>query len=206
MAQDLTAPWPARYYEEFDATKRRQLLEQAIAAGEGDAAENDLRLRLWEARYGQSRKNAPPADRCIALWLALDRWRKLGLRPRQARAAEKELRELAGLLMPGQTLTGPGRALLHSELVHAVRLYLNTCIESSYGTVLMGLVRMKSDQLIEKAAAEVAEVTTLVPRWAGVEQQLEPLAPAAREAFAQVFPEGNEALERAFARCGQHRT
>ena len=202
MTQSQTA-WPARYYEEFDAEKRRWMLEEAIAIGEGDAAENELRRRLWDARYVRPRKNAPLADRYVALWLGLDRWRKLGLAPRQVRAAEKELRETAALLLPEETRTDPGRALLHCELVHAVRLYLKTCTESSYGTTLMGLMRMKSEQLIEKAAAETAEVTVLVPRWAGVEEAFAPLAPAAREAFTLVFPDGGEALERAFARCAQ---
>ena len=92
--------WPERYYEETDPEKRRLLLEQAMTAGEGDAAENEVRRRLWELRYTRPRRNAPLADRYIALWLALDHWRKPGLAPRQVRAAQKELEELAGLLRP----------------------------------------------------------------------------------------------------------
>ena len=48
-----------------------------------------------------------------------------------------------------------------------------------------------------------AEVTLTVSRWAGMDDAFAPLAPAAREAFALVFPAGTEALERAFAQCGQ---
>lgn len=194
--------WPEGYYEEFDPEKRRQLLEEAMAAGEGDAAENGLRRRLWELRYEKARKNAPPADRYIALWLTLDHWRKSGLSPRQARAARRELAPMAALLQP-EGDEAAVRPLVHNELVHATRLYLNTCAQSSYGTVLLGLVRLKNDQLVEKAAKEVAEVTSLVPRWAGLAGEFAPLAPAAREAFGLVFPEGVEVLERAFARCEQ---
>ena len=99
----------------------------------------------------------------------------------------------AGLVQP----------LLHSELMHAVRLYLTTCVQSNYGTLLMGMMRMKDEQIVGKAAKEVAEVTLTVPRWAGMDETFAPLAPAAREAFALVFPAGAEALERAFAQCGQ---
>lgn len=201
MTQPQTS-WPERYYEEFDPEKRRRLLDEAIAAGEGDAAENEVRRKLWELRYVRPRKNAPPADRYIALWLALDHWRKAGLAPRRARAARKELEPMVPLLQPeGDTdLVQP---LLHSELTHAVRLYLNTCAQGNYGTLLMGMMHMKDDQIIGKAAAEVAEVTLAVPRWAGMADAFAPLAPAAREAFALVFPAGAEALERAFAQHDQ---
>lgn len=196
------ASWPDRYYLEFDAEKRLRLLEEAIAAGEGDAAENEMRRTLWELRYTRPRKNAPLADRYIALWLALDHWRKQGLSPRQLHTAQKELAELAALVRPegDEALVQP---LVHSELVHTMRLYLSTCMQSNYGTMLMGMIRLKDDQLIGKAAKEVAEVTCLVPRWAGMAKDFAPLAPAAQEAFALVFPSGTEVLERAFARCEQ---
>lgn len=199
--QHNRAPWPDRYYEEFNPEKRLRLLEEAISAGEGDGAENELRRTLWEMRYEKGHRGAPPADRYIALWLALNRWRQKGLSPLQARNAGRELRGLAGVIRP------QGRAelvqpLLHRELVHAVRLYLNSCVQGSYGTVMLGMMRMSSDKLIEKAAREVAEVTCLVPRWAGLAGELAPLAPAAREAFPLVFPDGEEALEQALGRCG----
>lgn len=200
MSQNRAA-WPECYYEEFRPEKRLRLLEEAVAAGEGDGAENELRRTLWEMRYEKGHRGAPPADRYIALWLALNRWRQNGLSPRQARNAGRELRGLAEVIRP------QGRAelvqpLLHRELVHAVRFYLNSCVQGSYGTVMLGMMRMSSDKLIEKAAREVAEVTCLVPRWAGLAQELAPLAPAAREAFPLVFPGGEEELERAFLRCG----
>ena len=192
--------WPEAYYEEFDPQKRRLMLEQAAG---GDLSEEDgVRRRLWELRYAAGRKNTPPADRYIALWLALDRWRKTGMPPRKAAAAARELGPAAALLRP-EGEPAMVEALVHRELVHAVRLYLGTCLQSSYGTVLLGLVRMNDEQLLQKVAREVAEVTVLVPRWAGLAQELAPLAPAAREAFALVFPEGTDALEQAFARCGQ---
>ena len=73
----------------------------------------------------------------------------------------------AGLVQP----------LLHSELTHAVRLYLTTCVQSNYGTMLMGMMRMKDEQIAGKAAKEVAEVTLAVPRWAGMSEAFAPLAP-----------------------------
>lgn len=196
------AAWPERYYEEFDPDKRLRLLEEAMAAGEGNEAENALRRRLWALRYTRTRRGAPPADRYIALWLGLDYWRKSGLVPRQVRTANRELRGFVGLLQP----EGPAELvepLVHRELVHAVRLYLNSCAQSSYSTVVLGMMRMNRPQLLEKAAKEVAEVTGVVPRWAGLAREFAPLAPAAREAFALVFPDGDDLLEAAFARCGQ---
>lgn len=196
------AAWPDCYYEEFDPDKRLRLLKEALAAGEGNAAENELRRRLWALRYTRTRRGAPPADRYIALWLALNYWRKSGLVPRQARNANRELRAFAGALQP----EGPAELvteLVHRELVHAVRLYLNSCVQGSYSTVVLGMMRMNRPQLIEKAAREVAEVTRVVPRWAGLASEFAPLAPAAREAFSRVFPDGDDLLEQALARCGQ---
>lgn len=197
----MTAVWPDCYYEEYKPEKRLELLQAAMAAGEGDPAENEIRRNLWALRYDKPRKSAPAADRYVALWLALDRWRTKGFLPWQSRAAARELGRFAGLLRP----EGPAERvgpLLHRELVHAVRFYLKSSLQGSYSTVVLGTMRMGSRQLMEKAAREVAEVTVAVPRREGLAAAFAPLAPAAREAFVEVFPDGGELLDREFARCG----
>lgn len=196
-----TAVWPDRYYEEDKPEKRLRMLEEAMDAGEGDPAENEIRRRLWALRYEKPRKNAPTADRYMALWLTLDRWRGKGLLPWQNRTAARELRQLAARFRPDgpAEMVGP---LLHRELVHAVRLYLKSCLQGSYSTVMLGTMRMTDGQIMEKAAREAAEVTLTVPRWAGLSEAFAPLAPAAREAFLEVFPDGGALLDREFLRCG----
>lgn len=45
-----------QYYKETDPMKRKELLEQSIAAGE-DPAGNPIRMELWEARYREKSQN-----------------------------------------------------------------------------------------------------------------------------------------------------
>ena len=95
----VRSPWPECYYEETDPLVRRELLTQAMAAGEGDLAENELRQKLWALRYGAPDKRGKrPPDGCIRFWVtatmcARDAGSRFG-----ARAAAKELsRDLAAL-------------------------------------------------------------------------------------------------------------
>lgn len=56
------APWPQCYYDELDAGRRKEMLDGAVENGEGNPEENAVRQKLWALRYGQPKKNMPPAD------------------------------------------------------------------------------------------------------------------------------------------------
>ena len=70
------APWPQCYYDELDARKRKDLLDKAIENGEGAPEENAVRQKLWALRYGQPKKNMPPADGYAGLWITMNLWRR----------------------------------------------------------------------------------------------------------------------------------
>lgn len=51
--------------------KRKELLEQSIAAGE-DPAGNPIRMELWEARYREKSQNKNErADGFLKLWMVM---------------------------------------------------------------------------------------------------------------------------------------
>ena len=194
------APWPECYYQEKDAQKRLALLQEAIQAGEGDETENAIRKKLWGLRYGQQpKKNAPLPDGYVGLWVALNYHRqdRSYFRLRSAvREIEGRLRDLG---IDSMRDTEQEQQLLHRELVHAVSLYLSTCNEGSYSTQVFGLMKMKQENLVQKIAAEIYDVTCDLPARLGLAQQLQPLRKAAFEAFYETFPDHAELLEETIA-------
>ena len=68
------APWPQCYYDELDARRRKEMLDSAIENGEGNPEENAVRQKLWALRYGQPKKNMPPADGYAGLWITMNLW------------------------------------------------------------------------------------------------------------------------------------
>lgn len=183
-------PWPGCYYEEFDARKRKKMLDEAQALQQGDPKENAVRQKLWALRYGAAKKNMPPADGYAALWMTMNLWRKDTVSRFRIRAAVKELSGMLkklGLDEPPADETE--RVLVDRELVHAVRLYLSTCKQGSYNTRLLGMVRLKPDQLVEKIVAEIYGVAYELPEKLGMTQQFAPLRRAAYEAFGMEYPD-----------------
>ena len=59
-----------QYYQETDKEKRKKILEAAIEA-EGMNPEDELRLELWERRYGRREKEPEGIDRYIRGWNGL---------------------------------------------------------------------------------------------------------------------------------------
>lgn len=193
----VRSPWPECYYEETDPLVRRELLTQAMAAGEGDPAENELRQKLWALRYGAPDKRGKrPPDSCIRFWVtatmcARDAGSRFG-----ARAAAKELsRDLAALDVYPAAADAREQQLVYRELVHAMTVYLATCTEGSYNSQVFGLMKMKQSSLVQKITADIATVTGRLPRQLGMEEAFAPLRRAACAAFADAYPNDVGLLE-----------
>lgn len=153
------APWPQCYYDELDARKRKDLLDKAIENGEGAPEENAVRQKLWALRYGQPKKNMPPADGYAGLWITMNLWRRDTASRFRVRAAVKELSGMLKQLgIDAPQASSLEQELVYRELVHAVRLYLSTCTEGSYNTRFLGMVRLKPEQLVDKIVNEICGV------------------------------------------------
>lgn len=140
------APWPQCYYDELDARRRKEMLDSAIENGEGNPEENAVRQKLWALRYGQPKKNMPPADGYAGLWITMNLWRRDTASRFRVRAAVKELGGMLRQLgIDAPQASGLEQELVYQELVHAVRLYLSTCAEGSYNTRFLGMVRLKPE-------------------------------------------------------------
>ena len=117
------APWPQCYYDELDARKRKDLLDKAIENGEGAPEENAVRQKLWALRYGQPKKNMPPADGYAGLWITMNLWRRDTASRFRVRAAVKELSGMLKQLgIDAPQASSLEQELVYRELVHAVRL------------------------------------------------------------------------------------
>ena len=184
------APWPQCYYDELDARRRKEMLDSAIENGEGNPEENAVRQKLWALRYGQPKKNMPPADGYAGLWITMNLWRRDTASRFRVRAAVKELGGMLRQLgIDAPQASGLEQELVYQELVHAVRLYLSTCAEGSYNTRFLGMVRLKPEQLLEKIVAEIYGVAYELPEKLGMAAQFAPLRRAAYEAFSAAYPD-----------------
>lgn len=198
------APWPQCYYDELDARKRKDLLDKAIENGEGAPEENAVRQKLWALRYGQPKKNMPPADGYAGLWITMNLWRRDTASRFRVRAAVKELSGMLKQLgIDAPQASSLEQELVYRELVHAVRLYLSTCTEGSYNTRFLGMVRLKPEQLVDKIVNEICGVAYELPERLGMEEQFAPLRRAAYEAFSAAYPEEVGKLDSAiFGKAG----
>ena len=195
------APWPQCYYDELDARRRKEMLDGAIENGEGNPEENAVRQKLWALRYGQPKKNMPPADGYAGLWITMNLWRRDTASRFRVRAAVKELGGMLRQLgIDAPQASGLEQELVYQELVHAVRLYLSTCAEGSYNTRFLGMVRLKPEQLVEKIVAEIYGVAYELPEKLGMAAQFAPLRRAAYEAFSAAYPDEVGLLDSAI--CG----
>ena len=69
----MDTPIITQYYKEHDPMKRKELLEQSIAAGEWPE-ENQIRKELWEIRYAEPSKvdKENRADGFLSLWMLME--------------------------------------------------------------------------------------------------------------------------------------
>lgn len=67
----MDTPIIAQYYRETEPKKRKQLLDQAIASGEDQEA-NEIRREIYEARYKNTTNDGGIADGYLKFWMALE--------------------------------------------------------------------------------------------------------------------------------------
>lgn len=185
-------PTIALYYKEYDPMKRKQFLEQSIAAGE-DKEANAVRMELWELRYGASSEMGPEtrADGYLALWMTMefgkDTAGKLFGAKRARREIEKNLEKLKFKEL--QEKSELHRELLYRECCHMVKTYMELCEkDKNYNTTLFGIVPISDKSAKEKVQGDIYHTAVRFPEEINMQQELGIITRAAREAYEEHFP------------------
>ena len=201
--ESMLQNWPAAYYETRDAWERRRLLEMSLEGGL-DPEKDKIRRVLWEIRYpeieGKSNdKNNGLQDTFLRAWMtfsfASDRVKSRFARNGLLKELKKELSIMGPEVV--REFGDAGEAVLYDELYHMSGLYLELCSEDrGYGSIILGLGKMKKESFVAKVAGEVYAVGYKVPRALGLEEECRLLTKAATEAFYDKFLNYEEYLDR----------
>ena len=185
-------PMIALYYGEHDPMKRKMFLDQSIAAGEDEEA-NAVRKELWELRYGGPSELGPDtrADGYLGLWMAMEfskdtAGKMFGLK-RARREIEKNLTRLKFREL--QEKSELHRELLYRECCHMVKTYMELCAkDKTYNTTLCGIVPISEKSAKNKLQHDIYTTAIAFPEEIGMQEELEIVTRAAREAYEAHFP------------------
>lgn len=187
----MDTPTIAAYYREKDAMKRKELLEQSIAAGEEPEA-NAIRQEIWNVRYQERTDNGSGrADGFIGLWMVMEFNKGAHNKLFGARGAVKEIRRKLDQLKFAELCA---KSSLHEELMyreccHMVRVYIELCQkDKSYGSTLFGVMSLGDERVKNKLRLDLEETGIQLPEGIGMTEELSLIMRAVREMYQIYFP------------------
>lgn len=182
--------WPEMYYQSTDREERRTYLKERLESGEADEKDR-LRLEFWDLRYKQREKMPEGVDYFIRAWMELyfisrkpdSRWQKKQYKERLKEAKKDFGFELAA------SHGSLGEEILYQELCHGIAFYIGLCkTDSKYNSQLLGILKLKPDELAEKIGNELWKISTVVPQVLNEEENFTVLKRACRDTFWKIFP------------------
>ena len=187
-----------QYYKETDPMKRKELLEQSIAAGE-DPAGNPIRMELWEARYREKSQNKNErADGFLKLRMVMNYAGDNSTGIFGYRGVKRDIRKALKKLNFEELKQKDEatRKLLYKECYHMGQLYLYLCEnDRTYGSTLLGMMALNKEKLQDKIGADIFNVACKVPTRLEMEEELEPLLSAVIDAYIYTYPQERRSLE-----------
>ena len=185
-------PTIALYYKEHDPMKRKMFLDQSIAAGE-DEETNAVRKEIWEIRYGGPSELGPDtrADGYLVLWMAMEYSKDAAGRMFGGKRARKEVeKNLARMKFKElQEKSELHRELLYRECCHMVKTYMELCEkDKTYNTTLCGIIPISEKSAKNKLQNDIYTTAVAFPEEINMQQELEIITRAAREAYEDHFP------------------
>ncbi|MEE0955486.1 MAG: DUF6553 family protein [Eubacterium sp.] len=187
--------WVYSYIRETDREKRRQILEEAIAA-EGLSPENELRRKLLDSRY--QKKNQADVDTFIRGFMNL-RFLENASKGFFAKGKIKKTMQLIRedwCMDLAHSYGEAGDRILCQELCNMTRLYFRLCEEDrNYNAVLLGFGHISDESRTAKIAKEIYDLAYVIPETAGLTEELKLFTKAAEDTFRQVYPDSQSFLD-----------
>ena len=187
----MDTPIIAQYYRETEPKKRKQLLDQAIASGEDQEA-NEIRREIYEARYKNTTNDGGIADGYLKFWMALEFKRNAGHKILGPGKAQNEiLKELDDVKFREIRAKSPlHEELLYRECKHLVKFYMTLCAQDkNYNSILCGLITIKKESSEAKMKRDIYETAIRLPKDLNLEEELALVTKAAHEVYGQEYPE-----------------
>lgn len=186
--------WVEQYMRETERARRKAILDEALQE-EGMSPENELRQKLFEARY--SRSENPEVDYFIRGWMQMF---YLGGAAHGLFAKRRIEKDAAAVLHDwrfdlAEQYGEIGRTVLYEELYNMAALYISLCRnDRNYSAILLGLGRMKDENLVGKIAHDVYTTAVETPRAINKAEEFKLFTEAAVAAFCDLYPEKKEAF------------
>ncbi|MBR2189729.1 MAG: hypothetical protein IJ860_10055 [Eubacterium sp.] len=194
----LDRNWEQLYYRETDRAKRKLLLDQAISE-EGMTPENELRLHLYNSRYGDSEAAGREVDIFIRGFMTLE-YLKSGSKFFMSK--RKVNKEMASVRSDWQfdkaaEYGAAGQDILYKELCNLVLLYIQICRrDKAYGSILFGLGQVKEGTLTRRVSDDIFRIACELPRLMDRQDELDIFTRAATRTFCEQFPEESDSFYR----------
>lgn len=187
----LEKEWVRNYYDETDRPKRKTILDKGIEE-DGMTPENELRLHLYEARYGDSETAGREVDYFIRGWMTLEYLKSTSKFFLTKRKVSKEIAtvredwQFAKAAEYGEA----GAEILYRELCNLARLYIQICRrDKAYGSFLFGIGRVKDSTLSKRVFDDIYRMAYELPHNMELVEEFAPFTKAATLTFCQEFPE-----------------
>lgn len=187
-------PWVVQYMYELDRDKRKNILKEAIEA-EGMSPENELRSRLIEYRYGKIKDQ--DVDYFIRGWMNMFYLNNSTKGFFAKKRIEKQKQEIMNdwRFALAEEYGEIGQEVLYEELFNMAHLYIALCKkDKGYGSVILGIGRMKADSLANKIARDVYTMAYETPQNTGTVEDFGVFTRAATDAFIANFDNQRDLL------------
>lgn len=181
---------PVLYFQKTDKNERRQILDR-IKEKEGETEFVLICEELFENRYVPKNKNVQEIDHAIRGWL------NIRFLPETAKGffSKKKLPEKVQEILDDlgysvcEKYGSIGRELWFKELCNTARVYVALCQrDKAYGSVILGLGKVKPERLMNKIGEDMVNTTYTIPKQIGKLIEFEQLAQAAKTVFVETYP------------------
>lgn len=182
--------FPENYYESHDPLERYEILSKEWE--QDKSPENELRMAMWEDRYGRYDGKKPQIDRYIRLWLdfhfASEKKNSFLGRGSAKKSLLSDLKAFGYGLIEGK---GEGaKEILYEELKNLSKFYLSLCTtDKTYRSKFLGILRMTDDDVMEKMQREVYEIAVATPKAFSLEKEYEIFSRASLDAYKEDYPD-----------------
>ncbi len=204
MVKAENIPWPENYYQTFDRIKRKELLLEHMKEGTEPLAD-EIRLKLWEARYQKRKRMSDETDYFVRGFLGLLSESRISINLLNKRHELKMMKEIMQdlCMIPSAHFDIDvfsdkelAKDLIYQEYLAFASFYLHFSMEDSkYCSALMGTISLSKGQIIEKLAKDFKEACVKAPQSLGLTDDFAFFGQACKESFMEEFPEYSNRLE-----------
>ena len=184
--------WPECYYDEIDYGTRKAILELADNAGL-TPDDNKIRHEIYDLRYsGGKTVDGDPIDSFVRAFMEvkfLIGSSGTGLFKAGKKKKVKKILESINYFDYCGEEESRRKSLYCDELLHMGRLYVTLCRrDKQYGSIMMGLGRMKDGKIVNKIANDIFSVAHEVPASVSMTDEMREWTNALDEAFCSLYP------------------